>query len=466
MSAQPTPSQLADIATEHARAKYPGAHIFAIVEHDSRMDLRWARNTLTTNGVRAAVTATIVGFQPVQGGVGVVSASVSGPDAGAMRELVDQVLRAATTAPPAEDQFELVANLESGAWTDAAAQVDIAGISDLTQSLGEVFRSAASWGIEHFGYAEQGVETTYLASTTGVRRAFAQPSGRVEMTAKSHERTRSAWQGFAGDDIAGANIADLDARLREGLAWQATRLDIQPGRHRAVLTSGAVADLLCEFWWTATARDAAEGRSVFAGAKGPRLGERLTARNLTIASNPHDARFPNAPFVSAASSNSHGSVFDNGLEIEPHTWLDQGVLANLIAPRAIARDLGLPAVNSADCLAISDEDGTGSLTDLAARAGDGLLVTCLWYNRVVDAQSLLITGLTRDGVYVIRGGEIVGCTSNFRFNDSPVGMLSRITDAGAAERTLPREMGDYVHRIAAPPMTIDDFNFSTVSDAL
>ncbi len=92
-------------------------------------------------------------------------------------------------------------------------------------------------------------------------------------------------------------------------------------------------------------------------------------------------------------------------------------------------------------------------------------MTCLWYNRVVDPQTLLLTGLTRDGVYVVKGGEVVGAATNFRFNDSPVAVLGRIEDAGVTTPTLAREMGDYFNRAAMPPLLVKDFNFSTVSQA-
>jgi predicted Zn-dependent protease len=95
----------------------------------------------------------------------------------------------------------------------------------------------------------------------------------------------------------------------------------------------------------------------------------------------------------------------------------------------------------------------------------GLLLTCLWYIRVVDPQTLLLTGLTRDGVYLIEHGEVVGAVNNFRFNESPVDLLGRITEVGATELTLPREWADYFTRAAMPALRIPDFNMSSVSQA-
>jgi predicted Zn-dependent protease len=117
-----------------------------------------------------------------------------------------------------------------------------------------------------------------------------------------------------------------------------------------------------------------------------------------------------------------------------------------------------------DNLIMSAESGA-SLESMIASTKRGLLLTCLWYIREVDPQTLLLTGLTRDGVYLVEEGEVVGAVNNFRFNESPVGMLSRLAEAGATEATLPREWGDYFTRAAMPPLRIEAFNMSSVSQA-
>src|SRR6185437_13905081 len=97
--------------------------------------------------------------------------------------------------------------------------------------------------------------------------------------------------------------------------------------------------------------------------------------------------------------------------------------------------------------------------------GRGLLLTCLWYIREVDPQTLLLTGLTRDGVYLVENGEVTAAVNNFRFNESPVGMLGRLLEVGATVPTLPREWGDYFNRAAMPPVRVEGFNMSSVSQA-
>jgi len=109
---------------------------------------------------------------------------------------------------------------------------------------------------------------------------------------------------------------------------------------------------------------------------------------------------------------------------------------------------------------------TGSTDDLvAATSGRALLLTCLWYIREVDPQTLLLTGLTRDGVYVVEDGEVIGAATNFRFNESPIDLLGRISGASATQPCLPREWNDYFTRTAMPAVRISGFNMSTASRA-
>jgi predicted Zn-dependent protease len=112
-----------------------------------------------------------------------------------------------------------------------------------------------------------------------------------------------------------------------------------------------------------------------------------------------------------------------------------------------------------------DGGGTASLDEMIASTERGLLLTCLWYIREVDPQTLLLTGLTRDGVYLVENGKVQGAVNNFRFNESPVDLLGRISEVGRTEHTLPREWNDYFTRTAMPPIRVGDFNMSTVSQA-
>jgi predicted Zn-dependent protease len=173
-----------------------------------------------------------------------------------------------------------------------------------------------------------------------------------------------------------------------------------------------------------------------------------------------------APFVISHASGSDSSVFDNGLPLSATSWVKDGSLAALVSSRHSASLAGLPVTPAIDNLTFATSAASApTLEEMIASTGRGLLLTCLWYIREVDSQTLLLTGLTRDGVYLVEGGEITGAVNNFRFNESPVAMLGRLLEVGATVPTLPREWGDYFNRAAMPTVRVEGFNMSSVSQA-
>jgi predicted Zn-dependent protease len=214
------------------------------------------------------------------------------------------------------------------------------------------------------------------------------------------------------------------------------------------------------------ARDADEGRSVFSRpGGGNRTGERLAALPLTLRSDPAAPGLQAAPFEMVSSSSASASVFDNGMATPAVTWIEDGVLANLIRPRFWALKTTAPVTAPVDNLLLEAPEATATLDDMVAGTDRGLLLTTLWYIREVDPQTLLLTGLTRDGVFLVENGEVTAAVNNFRFNESPVDLLARITQAGRTERTLPREWNDWFTRTAMPAVRVPDFNMSSVSPA-
>jgi predicted Zn-dependent protease len=196
---------------------------------------------------------------------------------------------------------------------------------------------------------------------------------------------------------------------------------------------------------------------------GTRVGERLTSLPLTLFSDPMAPGLACTPFVAVTNSSETMSVFDNGMEIGQVDWIREGVINALAYPRATAARFGVPVAVGADNLVMTG--GSVDLADMIAATERGLLLTTLWYIREVDPTTLLLTGLTRDGVYLVEDGEVTGAVNNFRFNESPLDLLRRATEAGVSEQTLPREWGDWATRAAMPSLRIPDFHMSSVSQA-
>ena len=219
-------------------------------------------------------------------------------------------------------------------------------------------------------------------------------------------------------------------------------------------------------YWSAGARDALDGRTVFSAPDGTtRVGERLSEMSVTLGSDPGAAGIECPPFAIAHSSGRESSVFDNGLPLRATDWISEGRLAALLQTRHSAELSGQAVTPAIDNLIMRGPEGGRTLEEMIASTERGLLLTCLWYIRQVDPQTLLMTGLTRDGVYLVENGEVVGEVNNFRFNESPVDLLGRLTEVGASEQTLPREWNDYFTRTVMPAVRVPDFNMSTVSQA-
>ncbi|CAL9317413.1 metallopeptidase TldD-related protein [Streptomyces sp. SudanB182_2057] len=434
-----------------------------IADEHSTANLRWAGNALTTNGVTRGRTLTVIAT--VDGAEGTASGVVSrsAVTAEELEPLVRAAEAAARGAGPAEDAQPLVGGVpQSPDFTDAPAETSSAVFADFAPALGEAFARARAGGRELYGFANHELVSTYVGTSTGLRLRHDQPTGTLELNAKSPDRTRSAWTGRSTRDFKDVDPGALDAELAVRLGWAERRIELPAGRYETLLPPTAVADLLIYQLWSASGRDAAEGRTVFSKpGGGTRIGERLSELPLTLRSDPDEPGLECPPFVITHSSGGDESVFDNGLPTHATEWIGQGVLKHLTTTRHSAALTGLPVAPVLGNLIL--DGGERSLEEMVEDTERGLLLTCLWYIREVDPATLLLTGLTRDGVYLVENGEVTGQVNNFRFNESPVDLLGRAIEAGRTEKTLPREWSDWFTRAAMPALRIPDFNMSSVS---
>ena len=455
ISAQQVVDIALDAAARHGRAD----ETIVLVTDRTAASLRWANSSMTTNGVSIARSTTVISIVRQGDTAHVGSLTSSEVDASVIDGLVAASQAAAASAPAARDAAPLLSG--NGAPADWDASTPGTGpevFADLTRGLSRGFRGSD----QLYGFARHGLETVYLATSGGLRRCFTQPTGSVEINAKRDGA--SAWVAVGTPDFDYVPTDLLLEELSTRLGWANRSVELPAGRYQSILPPSAVADMMVYLAWSMSGRGAQEGRTALSSLDGgTRVGERLTDLPLTLYSDPSVPGLGCTPFVATASSSETVSVFDNGMDIERVDWIRDGAINALAYPRAAAAEFSAPVAVAADNVVMTG--GSADLTDMVAATERGLLLTTLWYIREVDPTTLLLTGLTRDGVYLVEDGEVSAAVNNFRFNESPLDLLRRATQAGVSERTLPREWGDWVTRTAMPSLRIPDFHMSSVSQA-
>ena len=456
-----SPQEIVERALEHSRVD----GCVVLVEEASEANLRWANNTLTTNGVARSRSVTVISF--TGGSAGTVSRQ--GVDTHNLADLVAESEAVARQSPPADDRGALNGpNGSSGEWAAPPAETSIAVFSDFAPALGDSFARASASAELLYGFADHRMSSLFLGSSTGLRSRWDQPTGHAEINAKSSDASRSCWVGVPTVDFADVSVPKLHEELDRRLSWATRSVDLPAGRYDTVLPPGAVADLMIYMYWSALAKDADEGRNVFSRpGGGTRVGERLFSSPVTLRSDPDAPGLECTPFVTASQSGTASSVFDNGAPLSPTAWISNGVLSSLVQTRYSASLTGLPYTPYIDNLIMEAAETvpSGGIDRLVAGVDRGLLLTCLWYIREVDPQTLLLTGLTRDGVYLVEDGEVTAAVNNFRFNESPLDLLGRASAFSSSAPTLPREWCDYFTRVSMPAVRVSDFNMSSVSQA-
>jgi len=449
------PQQVVDEALKAARAD----ETIVIVTDRAEASLRWANSSMTTNGVSSARSMSVISIVRDFEKARVGSVQTSEVDPAVIRDVVAASEDAARAAPEARDNAPLITGSDvAGDWDLAVAVTGAEVFGALAASLARGFSGPDTL----YGYARHEVATTFLASSTGLRQRFTQPTGSVEINAKRD--SASAWAGVSTPDFLDVPVDRLLSELSTRLDWSRRTVSLPAGRYPTLVPPSAVADMMIYTAWMMDGRGAQEGRTAFsAPGGGTRVGERLTQLPITLYSDPSASPLQCRPFVATSRSSDTVSVFDNGMDIGRADWIRDGVINALAYPRAAAAEFDVPVAAAADNLVMTG--GEASLPDMIAETERALLLTTLWYIRTVDPTNLLLTGLTRDGVYLVEDGEVSAAVNNFRFNESPLDLLGRATAVGATEVTLPREWGDWATRAAMPPLMIPDFYMSSVSQA-
>ena len=452
--------QVVDLALTEADRLGKADETIVLVTDRADASLRWAGNSMTTNGESVSRSTAVISIVRQGNTARVGSVRSSDVDLSSIAGLVANSQDAALSAPEAPDSAPPLPGADGP--DDWDAPVPGTSVQAFLEVAGSLAARGFSGADQLYGFARHEVETTFLATSNGLRRRYSQPTGSVEINGKRDDA--SAWVGFSTPDFVDVPTDSLLERLSTRLGWAQRTIELPAGRYETIMPPSTVADMMIYLWWTMDGRGAEEGRTALsAPGGGTRVGEKLTDLPLTMYSDPFAEGLACTPFVTATASSERASVFDNGMDIGRADWISDGTINRLTYPRASAAEFNAPVTVAADNLLMTG--GTASLADMIASTERGLLLTTLWYIREVDPAVLLMTGLTRDGVYLVEDGKVTAAVNNFRFNESPLDLLRRATEAGATDRTLPREWGDWMTRVTMPSLRIPDFHMSSVSQA-
>ena len=411
---------------------------------------RFAANQMSTAG---GVTNAQLAVQSAYGPKHAVVTTNDLSD-GAIRQAVAQSERLARLAPDDPEAmpalgpqryasvnafFERTAALSAG---DRAAAAKLA--LDTSRAAGD---------LQAAGFIVSGMRADALGNNKGMFAYHHSTSANYTLTVRTADGTGSGWAAADHPDW-----AQIDARAVSERAVSKARLSrapvaIEPGRYTVLLEPQAVGDLVQLIGSYADARAADEGRSPFVKqGGGNKVGQKIVDERVTIVSDPSDPQLLSQPFDA------------EGMPLGRQVLVERGVLKQLFYSRFWAKKQGKTATGFPQSMKMLG--GTASVDDMIRSTQRGVLVTRLWYLREVDPRTILYTGLTRDGTFLIENGKITRAVKNLRYNYSPIFLLNTIEAMGHPVRVSASEDGSPGLAVVVPPVKARDFTFTSLSDAV
>jgi predicted Zn-dependent protease len=420
-----------------------------IVTSAQRGNTRFAVNQVSTAGDSYDATVNVRSVF----GRRAASASTNKLDDASLRAVVQRAEALAKLAPEDPEHMpELGAQqyAASKGWSDATAALDATARAAAVRAVTEPARAA---NLTATGYLESVASATAVANNKGLFAYDRSTGANMTTTVRTPDGTGSGWAGANDVDASRLDAAALGRRAIDKARASVNPVAIEPGRYTVVLEPTAVGNLLQLMAFAMQARNADEGRSFFTKpGGGNKIGMKVVDERVTLVSDPLDPEAPAPSFTG------------DGLPTRRVTWIDRGVVQNLAYDRYWAQKQGKEPVPFVPSLRMSGGDQT--LEQMIASTERGLLVTRLWYIRPVDPRTILYTGLTRDGTFLIERGKVTRAVKNLRWNESPVFLLNNIEAMGRPVRVSASEDGSPGAAIVVPPMKARDFNFTSLSDAV
>jgi predicted Zn-dependent protease len=432
-------------------------NVAVVVTSSATGNTRFAANQLSTSGDTADTSIVVESwFGPKHAQVTANDLSDEGIRA--------MVARAESLAKLAPDDPEAMPPLGTQQYTSVPAWFD----STANLSAGDRAKAALTalaparkaGNVTAAGYIVTGAAVTLTANKAGLSAYHRSTSANYTLTVRTADGTGSGWAGADNHDWSAIDFPAVADRALQKAQLARNSVAVEPGQYTVVLEPQAVGDLVQLMAFGLNARLADEGRSPFAKTGGGnKIGDTVASPVVTLYSDPADPQLLSRPFDA------------DGFPLTRQMWIDKGVLQQLAYTRFWAQKQGKPYAGNPfggggfgfGNASIKLAGGETSTEDMIKSTDRGILVTRLWYLRQVDPRTLLFTGLTRDGTFLIEGGKISHAVRNFRFNESPLFLLNNTEAIGPAVRLAGTEIGGDV---VMPPIKAHDFNFTSLSDAV
>jgi predicted Zn-dependent protease len=419
----------------------------ATVSGTERRHLRFALNNVTTSGEQDDLTLSVTSHFGKRSGTATTNELDSKSIVAAVRKSEEIARLAPENAefmPPLGPQKYV----EGKAFNDATAKAKPEKLASLSEP---VLKQANAKKVVAAGFFQAGADSSAYATSNDLLVHDQTTHSLFTVTARSPDGTGSGWAGRNSHDIRKLDTPAMGERAAEKAVRSVKPTALDPGKYTVILEHSAVCDLVGSMIGDFDARSADEGRSFLSKpGGGNKLGTKLVSDKVNIFSDPEHSTVP-------------GSVYSSdGLPARKRQWIKDGVVQELMYSRFWAKKQNREPVPWPTNLVM--EGGATSIDDMIRSTRKGVLVTRLWYIREVDPQTLLLTGLTRDGTFLIENGKITRSLKNFRFNESPVAMLNNVIAMSPSERATGSEIEGWP--VSVPALLVKDFTFSSLSDAV
>jgi predicted Zn-dependent protease len=436
--------------TDRTLAMSKADQMLLVVNGNEKGNVRFARNTATTAGASSGVNLVITASFGKRAGT--VTTSQFDDDS-----LMKAVRNAEEIAKLSPENPEAMPVLGPETFAPSAAYFDDAAGASADWRAGSVETAiglSKKQDVVSAGFVETQAAMQAIATSKGLFAYDRYSAADYNLTARTPDGTGSGWASKSFNELRLLDPAKLAAAAIDKAARAKAPMAVEPGKYTVVLEPAAMADLLAFLMFSGNARQADEGRSYFSKkGGGNRIGDQILDEKCQIYSDP---AHPLAPTV---------TVDNEGLPIAKNVWVEKGVLKDLFYSRFWADKMGKKPTAGPSNLIM--DGGNATMDDLIAGVERGILVTRFWYIRPLDPQTILVTGLTRDGLFLIEKGKVTRPVKNMRWNESPIVAFNNVDAMTPAERVVSGEgIGGAGLSIVCPAARIREFTFSSSSDAV